>query len=452
MNVWLYCALKEDITRTMAYSNMMYRRARRKIPGGVAYSVRYFEPYPFYARSASGSRIFDIDGNEYVDMWMGHGAIIMGHGYAPVLKAALLQIEEGAHLGFPTEWEIRHAEQISRMIPSAERVKPTNTGTEANMCAVRLARAYTSRKKVVKFEGHWHGGYDSLLKGTNFPYSSHASAGLHEGLMDDTVVAPFNSQAGFERAVADIRKEVACCVVEPIPAAGGFVPAERDFLKYLREFCDKNGSVLVFDEVVTGFRVSPGGAQQYYNIKPDLTVLGKIVGGSYFPAGALCGLKEIMERTDHRKYEPSKRVFVGGTYAGNPLTARAGYTLLSELEKRKDTIYPRLEELGKRVITGLEDEISASNVNAHVTGLGSLFCIHFTKIRPRDVSYSQRNKDKEISRALHRHMLSRGFAYLTPDTPHFILSYAHTMREVDSFVQAFSEFLEMRARSPERHA
>jgi glutamate-1-semialdehyde 2,1-aminomutase len=423
----------------------LYNRARKRIPGGVAYSVRYFEPFPVYAKYAKGSRIYDVDGREYVDMWMGHGAIIMGHSYPPVIREAVAQIKEGPHIGFSTEWEIKHAEQISKMIPCAEMVKPTNSGTEANMYAIRLARAYTGRRKIVKFEGHWHGGYDALQKGTNFPYDKPSSSGLHDSLMEDTIVAPFNDVEGLRQRVKGIEEDIACYIIEPVPAAGGFIPSERDFLSTLREICNKYNSILIFDEVVTGFRISPGGAQQYYRIEPDLTILGKIVGGSVFPAGALCGVKEIMERTDHTKYRNESRVFVGGTYSGNPLTARAGYTLLKKLDTGRESIYPYLERLGEKARKGIEKILSEKSFPAHVTGIGSLFCIHFTPVKPKDVSLSQKTKDKELSKLLHRYLTSRGYLFLTPETPHFILSYAHTEKDVDRFVEHVSDFIEEHA-------
>jgi glutamate-1-semialdehyde 2,1-aminomutase len=423
-------------------SEEIYEEAKKVLPGGVTYSIRSLEPHPLYVVKGKGSHVWDVDGNEYTDYWMGHGAIIMGHGFPPVIAAAREQLELGAHLGFSNEWEVKHARQITEMVPSAEMVRPTNSGTEANMYSTRLARAYTGRKKIVKFEGHWHGGYDALHKGVSYPYDAVASAGLHEGLLKDTVVVPFNDIEGVRRGLKGIEGEIASVVLEPVAVGGGVIPADQGFLEALREFCDGIGALLIFDEVVTGFRLAPGGAQELYGVTPDLTVLGKAVGGSIFPAGAFCGRGDIMERIDHVKYkDSSQRSFHGGTYAGNPLTSRAGYTLLKELQGRRSEIYPALNGLGKRMVDGLEDVFSRSRFQAHVTVAGSLFGIHFSRERPRDVVTANTTKDVEMTRSYHSFMLSRGTIFLSPDTAHCMISAAHTTQEIDEFVSLTEEFV-----------
>ena len=272
-------------------SRRLYERACRVLPAGVSYIIRYFEPYPFYTMKAKGSKLFDVDGNEYIDFWMGHCSLILGHSPSNAMKKVKQQIENGTQYGTSHELEIALAEQVVKMIPSAETVRFTNSGTEAIMYGIRLARTYTGREKIAKFEGGWHGGYDALHVAVKPPLDVPESGGLTSGVLKDTVVLPFNDIEEVKRRVKD--EELAAIIVEPVLGAGGGIPAEREFLRELRELCSEKGTLLIFDEVITGFRLSPGGAQQYYGVLPDITVLGKILGGG-FPVGAIAGGREIM--------------------------------------------------------------------------------------------------------------------------------------------------------------
>lgn len=419
-------------------SQKMFEKAKKCLPGGVTYVFRYIEPHPFYVAKARGSRLWDMDGNEYTDYWAGHGAILMGHGYAPVIEAVKDQLDYGAHFGFSHEWEVKWAEQICKMIPSSEMVRPTNSGTEANMYVIRLARAYTGRSKIGKFGGHWHGGYDALHKAVSYPFDKPSSLGLTEGVSDDTVILPFNDLNGVRAKIK--RETLACIILEPIMGACGFLTPENDFLNGLRELCDEKGILLVFDEIITGFRL-PGGAQKFYNVKPDLTTLGKIVGGQYFPAGALCGHEEIMGKIDHIKYPHfHERSFHGGTYTGNPLVARAGYTLLRELERRGGDIYSHLSMLGKRVRDGLIDIFEGKKVQAYVTGVESMFAIHFTKERPIDALTAERTKNLSLTKALFTFMLHNKIVYLSPKTAHLFISVSHSTEDIERFLSLTEEF------------
>ncbi|RLI14581.1 glutamate-1-semialdehyde 2,1-aminomutase, partial [Candidatus Bathyarchaeota archaeon] len=310
-------------------SKALYERAKKVLPAGVSYAIRYFEPYPFYTARAEGSKLFDVDGNEYVDFWLGHTALILGHSPPAVVEAVRKQLERGTHFGTSHELEVKLAEKIVKMVPSAEMVRFTNSGTEANMYATRLARAYTGKNKIAKFEGGWHGGYDALHKGVRYPFDIPESAGLTEGALRDTIVLPFNDLEGVEEKLKNER--VASIVIEPVLGAGGGIPAEREFLKGLREFCDENDILLIFDEVITGFRLAPGGGQEYYNVIPDITVFGKILGGG-FPIGAFCGRRDIMERINNLIYERPHYSFHGGTFAANPMSMIAGLATLEILE------------------------------------------------------------------------------------------------------------------------
>lgn len=417
-------------------SRQLFGIAKQYLPGGVTYSIRYFEPYPFYVHRAYGQKLVDVDGNEYIDYWIGHGAKLMGHNYPPVIQAISRQIEYGIHVGLPHEWEIRLAEQISRMVPGIRKVRFTNSGTEANMYAVRLARAYTKRTAIVKFEGNWHGGYDALHIAVAPPYDK-IYAGLTPGALKDTIVLPYNDLEAVEKTARKI--EIAGMIVEPVAGAGGMIPAEREFLKGLREISDKTGALLIFDEVITGFRLSPGGAQKIYDVIPDITTLGKIVGGGEFAVGAFGGRDEFMELLDQTKYrEYHERVFQGGTFSANMLMCVAGSTLLSELERRPE-IYDHINTLGEKLRKNI-GEIFEKHGLGYTTGIGSLVGIHFTPLKPRDVKTAQTMKDREKSRRYFKHLLENKIIALTYDNPQFFISSAHTINDIEELIRVSEEF------------
>ena len=418
-------------------SKALFERACRHIPGGATYSIRYFEPYPLYIRRARGSRVWDVDGNEYIDFWMVHFAAILGHGYEPVVQAVRDQLQYGAHLGFCNEWEVEWSESVCKWF-GAEKVKPANSGTEANMYALRLARAYTKRRKVGKVFGGWHGGSDDLHEAVSYPYDKPASLGLPS--MRDVVLLPFNDLEGAAKAVRG--KELACIIVEPMLGSAGAIPAQVGFLKGLREICDRTGSLLVFDEVVTGFR-HPGGLQRYFGVRPDLTTLGKAVGGQYFGgAGGFCGSSEIMDLLDQTKRTKFwERSFLGGTYTGNALTMRAGHAVISELQRRKEEVYPLVDSLGERARKGIAEVFNENHFEAYVTGLGSMFGLHVTKEMPMDGESASRTKDVILHKDLFDHMVRNGVAYMTPQSPHMAISFAHTREDIDKFVALTEEFV-----------
>ncbi|MCX8192986.1 MAG: aspartate aminotransferase family protein [Nitrososphaeria archaeon] len=421
-------------------SRELFKRAKRPIPGGVTYSIRYFEPYPLYVSKARGQKIWDVDGNEYTDYWMGHGAKIMGHCYPPVIEVARKYLELGVHVGLPHELEIRLAEQICRMVPSVEMVRFTNSGTEANMYVVRLARGYTKRKEIVKFEGCWHGGYDALHIAVKPPYER-LNLGVTEEAVKDTVILPYNDLEIVDREIR--KRRVAAVFVEPVAGAGGMIPATPEFLKTLREACDDTGALLVFDEVITGFRLSPGGAQQIYGVRPDITVFGKIVGGGEFAVGAFGGKAEVMSLLDQDKYpSPHDRVFQGGTFSANILTMAAGYTLLSELEKRPE-VYVHINTLGERLRREVSELFEKHRVTGYMTGIGSLVGIHFTPIFPKDIKTAQLMKNEEMHRRYFRHLLENRIIALTQESQHFFISNSHTVEDLENLINVTEEFIKI---------
>ncbi|MEM2911507.1 MAG: glutamate-1-semialdehyde 2,1-aminomutase [Candidatus Bathyarchaeia archaeon] len=423
----------EKYTAKTQKSKALYEQARKFLPAGVSYGIRYFKPYPFYTVKAKGSKLYDADGNEYVDYWMGHGAHILGHSPPEIVKAVKRQIEKGTHFGTTHELEVKLAGQIAKMVLTAEMTRFTNSGTEANMYAVRLARAYTGRSKVLKFEGGWHGGYDALHKGVKYPFDIPESAGLTEGAIQDTLLVPFNDLEGVREKLRD--ETVGAVIVEPVLGSGGCVPAEKEFLKGLREICDEKGIILIFDEVITGFRLAPGGGQQYYNVLPDITTFGKILGGG-FPVGAFCGRRKIMERLDTIIYERPHYSFHGGTFCGNPITMAAGLAMLKLLED--GSIIKKLNVIGGKVREELKEIFESGGVDVQVTGTGSLFSVHFTEKEVRNARDAF-EADREKLAEYHVNLIADGIFFLPT---HFgALSNAHNSSDIEKLFSKTEEYV-----------
>ncbi len=359
-------------------SQALHQRAEKMIPGGVSHSIRYFPPYPFYVRSARGSRIWDVDGNEYVDYWIGHLALILGHNHPVVLEAMRQQLEEGVHWGTANEGEVELAELVHRTVPCAEAVKFSNTGAEATMYAARVARGCTGRSVILKAEGGWHGFCTDLLVGVHGPFQKPESLGLPKNLDSTVGTFPFNDS---EAASEAIRKEedLAGVIVEPVLGAGGGIAADREFLQTLREETEARDALLIFDEIITGFRLALGGGQEYYRIKPDLAALGKVLGGG-LPIGAVVGTREAMELTNPRRGDRGDlRVSIGGgTFSCNPLTMAAGKATVGYLEQHRET-FDRLGRLGEDIRMKLANPFLDRGLMTTCTGLGSIFQLHFLK-------------------------------------------------------------------------
>ncbi len=415
--------MADDYVSRTPRSRALYERAKKVLPSGVSYAIRYFEPYPFYVAGAKGSKLYDVDGNEYVDFWLGHTTLILGHNPPAVLDAVKKQLEKGTHYGTAHELEILLAEQVAKMVPSAEMVRFTNSGTEANMYAARLARTCTGKEKIVKFEGGWHGGYDALHTGVKYPFGLPESAGLTAGAVGDTIVLPFNDLNAVEQRLE--KEQIAAIFLEPVLGAGGGVPAEREFLKGLREFCDKKKILLIFDEVITGFRLAPGGAQQFYGVKPDITVLGKILGGG-FPVGAICARTEIMQRLDTLFYKRPEFSFHGGTFTANPISMVAGLITLQQLESGEHI--EKLNITGDKIRKKIQKIFDEQNVDVQTTGIGSIFNVHFTKNHvknARDASVADRKQLIGYGLA----MISNGIFFLPGHT--MVISTAHSEADLE---------------------
>ncbi len=389
------------MARLASESRQLYRRASRAIPGGVNSPVRYYPPYPMFVASAKGARFRTIDGDEFLDYCMAYGALIDGHASPEVIEAVQKTAAKGSIFGQPTVAEVELAETISSLMPSMQMVRLVNSGTEATMHALRLARGFTGKKKILKFEGGFHGSHDSVLakKGMRGSVTARPSSeGIPVETSKNTLVADYNDKETTAKIIRDHAGELAAVIVEPVAGNMGPIPPARGFLESLRKLTRENNVVLIFDEVITGFRLSLGGAQEYFHIKPDLTILGKIVGGG-FPLAAFGGKREIM-----RKLSPLGPVYQAGTYSGNPVSVTAGLTTLRSLKRRSNQVYPKLERLGRALSNGIRDLVQSQNISAQVNQVGSMFQIFFTRRTVTDYD-SAKSSDAGIYNRYFRRLL-----------------------------------------------
>jgi len=420
-------------------SDELFVRAGQRIPGGVNSPVRAFKSVgrnPLFISRANGSRLWDVDGNEFIDYVGSWGPMILGHKHEKVLEAIRKAVEDGTSFGAATAREVEMAEIIPSLVPSIEMVRMVNSGTEATMSAIRLARAFTGRDKIIKFEGCYHGHADSFLikAGSGaMTLGIPDSPGVTRSTGNDTLTAQFNDLAAVKNLVDEHHKEIACIIVEPIVGNMGCVPPVKGFLEGLRNLCTKNDIVLIFDEVMTGFRVAPGGAQQLYKINPDLTTLGKIIGGG-LPVGAYGGRKEIM-----KMIAPSGPVYQAGTLSGNPLAMAAGLETLRILKDSPD-IYGRLEELSSRLESGIKKIIDQRSLPMVQNRVGSMFTLFFTGTNVVNYETAKSSDTKKFSRYFGA-MLDRGI-YLAPSQfEAAFISTAHSVSDIDKTIAAADDAL-----------
>jgi len=358
-----------------AKSEALYKRSREAIAGGITHDSRNFAPFPIYIERADGARKWDVDGNELVDHWMGHGALILGHGYPQVTSAVAEQVHQGTHYGACHELEVAWAEQIARMIPSAESVRFTMSGTEATMLAIRDARAFTGREKIIRFAGHFHGWHDYAMAGYQPPFDTPTSTGIPRAVAESMLVAYPNNIDSVRELLDAHRDQVAAVMVEPGGGSNGIIPTDVAFLKALRALTTERGVVLIFDEVITGFRYSPGGAQALYGVTPDMTTLAKIVAGG-LPGGAVVGKRAVLDVQTfkgelHR--DRFERVLQQGTFNANPLSAAAGLACLRVVAEGWAT--SKSDAAGEQLRAGLRDVMEMRGVAGAVTGSSSVFQI-----------------------------------------------------------------------------
>jgi glutamate-1-semialdehyde 2,1-aminomutase len=424
---------------TTKTSDSLFERAKTLIPGGVNSPVRAYTSVgrnPLFITKAAGSKLWDVDGNTYIDFVGSWGPMILGHAHPRVIEAVQRAAADGTSFGAPTEIEIRMAEMICKIIPSIQMVRMVNSGTEATMSAVRLARAFTGREKIVKFEGCYHGHGDSFLikAGSGaLTLSVPDSPGVTAGVAAGTLTATFNDLASVESLLDKHRGTVAAIIVEPVVGNMGCIPPDSGFLQGLRTLCTKEQVVLIFDEVMTGFRVAPGGAQQLYGITPDLTTLGKIIGGG-LPVGAYGGRRDIMEMV-----APQGPMYQAGTLSGNPLAMAAGLETLTIIGEDPD-FYPRLEAKSARLAAGLKRAIDSLWLPLRQNRVGSMFTLFFTKQVVKDYA-SAVTADREKFGIFFREMLSRGVTLAPSQFEAGFMSIAHSDEDIDRTVEAAREAL-----------
>ena len=419
-------------------SEKLFKRALNLIPGGVNSPVRAFKAVnskPLFITKASGSKIWDVDGNKFIDYVMSWGPLILGHAHPEVISAVKNVLKNGTSYGAPTEIEVRLAELIKKMMPSVELVRMVNSGTEATMSAIRLARAYTGRKKIIKFEGCYHGHADSFLVKAGSGATTlgiPSSPGVPDEMAGLTLNAKFNDINSVEKLVKENKNEIACIIVEPVPGNMGVVLPEDDFLLKLRQICDDEKILLIFDEVITGFRLAPGGAQEFFGVKADLTTLGKIIGGG-FPVGAYGGKKEIMELI-----APSGPVYQAGTLSGNPVAMTAGYTTLKILYENRKKTYKQLEEKAKTLAENLKAIAQKNNIKIQINQIASMMTVFFAESEVRDYDTALKSDTNKFARFFNL-MLENG-VYLPPSQfEAMFLSTAHSDDDIEKTIIAFEK-------------
>ena len=415
-------------------SKKLFKRAKKVFAGGVNHNARFYDPYPIFVSKAKAQHIWDEDGNRYTDYWLGHMAHLLGHSPKMVVDALREQVSRGTHYGMGSALSVEFGEEIQKTVPCAEAMRLCNTGAEATMYLVRLARAFTGKRTIIKMAGGWHGFNTELNKGVHRPFDRAESAGILEEEQAHVRSVRFNDLEAAEAEVKGSRGDTAAIFLEPVLGAGGCIPAERDYLRGLRELANRSGALFAFDEIITGYRLALGGAQEWYGVEPDLATLGKTAGGG-MPLGLVCGRREILALAD-----PSNKTrFVsigGGTFSENPMTMVAGLTTVRYLRNHAYQIYPELKKKGDALRKRIDEEFGERRLETHTTGLGSLFLTHFGP-EPRNAERAA-GEDRR-TKVEYAHYLMQHGIFVLPGHP-CGLSTCHTEKDLDHLVRASSDF------------
>ena len=423
----------------MTNSEQLFQKAKNFIPGGVNSPVRAFRAvggHPIFIKSAKGAYLHDEDGNSYIELINSWGPMILGHAHEMVEKAVSDAIQDGFSFGAPTRREVEMAELICSMVPSVEKVRMVNSGTEATMSALRVARGYTGRDKMIKFEGNYHGHGDSFLIAAGsgaMTFGEPDSPGVTKGVANDTLTAQYNNLVAVQTLVDANKGQIACIILEPVVGNMGLVKPAEGFLEGLRKICTQERIVLIFDEVMTGFRLSKGGFQERCGVIPDMTTMGKIIGGG-MPVGAYGGKKEIMDMVS-----PLGPVYQAGTLSGNPIAMAAGLAMLNHLNTTP-SVYNRLEEIGTNLTNGMKANISKLGLNYTLNHVGSMFTLFFTD-QPVNNFEDAKTSDTALFGRYFQAMLKRGI-YLAPSQYEaMFLSTALTDEHIEIILEANLESL-----------
>ncbi|MEC7658733.1 MAG: glutamate-1-semialdehyde 2,1-aminomutase [Bacteroidota bacterium] len=420
-------------------SSALFAQAKKVIPGGVNSPVRAFKAVggtPIFIKEAKGAYLFDEDGHRYIDFISSWGPLILGHGYKPVVEAVQKQADKGTSYGIPTALETKIAELATSMAPNIDKIRFVNSGTEACMSAVRLARGYTSREKIIKFSGCYHGHSDAFLiqAGSGaVTFGSPNSPGVTQGTAKDTLLANYNDIDNVTQLFEANEGEIAAVIIEPVAGNMGCIPPEPGFLEGLRYLCDQNDTLLIFDEVMTGFRLAAGGAQQLLGVDADIVTFGKVIGGG-LPVGAFAAREEIMDFL-----APEGPVYQAGTLSGNPLAMAAGLAMLTALDSQPE-VFDSLADKTAYLHEGMKNILSKSRIDYQINRLGSMISLHFTDSVVKDFTSAAKGNNKRFTKYFHG-MLKRG-VYLPPSAfESYFLNDAISYKDIDTTLQAFSETL-----------
>ena len=420
-------------------SSALFAQAKKVIPGGVNSPVRAFKAVggtPIFIKEAKGAYLFDEDGHRYIDFISSWGPLILGHGYKPVVEAVQKQADKGTSYGIPTALETKIAELATSMAPNIDKIRFVNSGTEACMSAVRLARGYTSREKIIKFSGCYHGHSDAFLiqAGSGaVTFGSPNSPGVTQGTAKDTLLANYNDIDNVTQLFEANEGEIAAVIIEPVAGNMGCIPPEPGFLEGLRYLCDQNDTLLIFDEVMTGFRLAAGGAQQLLGVDADIVTFGKVIGGG-LPVGAFAAREEIMDFL-----APEGPVYQAGTLSGNPLAMAAGLAMLTALDSQPE-VFDSLADKTAYLHEGMKNILSKSRIDYQINRLGSMISLHFTDTAVKDFTSAAKGNKKRFTKYFHG-MLKRG-VYLPPSAfESYFLNDAISYKDIDTTLQAFSETL-----------
>ncbi len=411
-------------------SRKLFEEAKKLLPGGVSSPVRAIKPYPFYTKRANGSKITDIDGNEYIDYVMGYGPLLLGHNHPAIRDAVIKQLSDGWLYGTPTELEVALAKEIIKLYASIDMVRFVSTGTEATMGALRAARGFTGKNKFIKIEGGFHGAHDAALVKAGSGATTLGtpdSAGVPKDFTKNTLQVPYNDIGAMTAAIEAYKDDVAAVIIEPVLGNIGPILPREGYLKEVRTVTRENDVVLIFDEVITGFRLAMGGAQEYYGVTPDMTTLGKILGGG-FHIGVIGGKREIMENIS-----PAGAVYQAGTFNGSPVSMAAGLSVISTLKKEK--VHEKVNKAGDFMRAALLDALSDLGLDYSVSGIGSMFKVFFG-----DMPYNYQDAlkcDKEKFNSFFKKMLADGIFLPPSQYETNFLSLAHSQDDIDKTIEAY---------------
>jgi glutamate-1-semialdehyde 2,1-aminomutase len=425
-------------------SRKFYNDSLKIFPGGISHNIRFFRPYPFFVNKATDKHLIDVDGNRYVDYWMGHWALILGHSPNVVVKKLDRQIRRGTLYGTANDISVKLGETIKKSIPISELLRFCTTGSEATMYAIRIARAVTKKRIICKTIGGWHGFNTDLMQSVNYPFELDEGVGMTGSEGDFVESIPFNDLDRSIRLLESVKDDLACIIIEPLLGGGGCIPADINFLKGLEEYCKRNDILYILDEIVTGFRLNFGSLSSLYHLNPDMITLGKIVGGG-LPIGVVCGKKEIMKVASPVENRNKEQLCYigGGTFSSNPLTMTAGYATLDYISKNRQAVYNKINKLGDIARNGLKKLFSDYGLKTEVTGLGSLFLTHFLSNKVNEITNANdvALSDNDTLTKYHFSLMAKYGIFFLPHKMGAI-SLVHDVKDIQSLINATEKIIE----------